>query len=149
MRSLYDSDTFDEALSRIDSLNSDSQPGWGKMNAAQMLAHCAEVQEVSNGKALSGSSWILKLFKGVIRKMVVGPKPYPHSLGTHPQYVIADARDFTRERDRLLAALNVLREAGPDRAGEVFHALFGTMTAAERGGSMFKHLEHHLIQFGA
>lgn len=146
--SLYDSDTYEHVLQRIDALSHDSQPGWGTMTAAQMLSHCAEILEVSNGKALQNSPWFVRLFKGVIRKQVVGPKPYPRSSATHPQYVISDPRDFSAEQKRLLEALDAMKVEGPDGASKTVHALFGRMTADEKGWAMYKHLDHHLSQFG-
>ncbi len=76
-----------EALERIDGLSPDTQPQWGVMSAGQMLSHCAEIQEVSNGKALEGTPFIVRLLGGFIRKMVVNDKPYPRSTKTHPQYL--------------------------------------------------------------
>ncbi len=68
---LYDDDVHAECLERIDGLSPDTQPQWGVMSAGQMLSHCAEIQEVSNGKALEGTPFIVRLLGGFIRKMVV------------------------------------------------------------------------------
>lgn len=56
----------------------------GKMNAAQMLAHCCEIQDVANGKDLKGTPFLVKLFKNIVRKTVVGEKPYKKNSPTHP-----------------------------------------------------------------
>ena len=82
-----------------------TQPQWGSMTAAQMLAHCAEIQEVSNGKELKNTPFIAKLFRGMIRKMVINDKPYPKNTKTHPQYLQTKACDFANEKKRLLDAL--------------------------------------------
>lgn len=147
-QSLYDPDTYEHVLQRVEALSHDSQPGWGSMTAAQMLSHCAEVLEVANGKALQNSPWFIKLFKGMIRRQVVGPKPYPRSSATHPQYVISDPRDFSAERKRLVDALAAMKAEGPEGASNTVHELFGRMTADEKGWAMYKHLDHHLSQFG-
>ena len=49
-KSLYSSEVYEKCQSRIEQLTSETQPQWGSMTAAQMLAHCTEIQEVSNGK---------------------------------------------------------------------------------------------------
>ena len=54
--------------------------------------------------------------------------------------------DFAQQKERLLAVLTRLKEAGPDDG--VRHPLFGEMTAAEKGWAGYKHLDHHLRQFG-
>jgi hypothetical protein len=119
------------------------------MNVAQMLAHCAEIFEVTNGKELKGTPWFVKLMGGLIKRMVLSPKPYPKETGTHPQYVVADERQFETEKQRLLNALEQFATADKAIAEQRKHPIFGTMTLDEQGWSMYKHLDHHLAQFGA
>ncbi|MFT5141677.1 MAG: hypothetical protein ACI80V_000301 [Rhodothermales bacterium] len=147
-KSLYDTATMDAVLARIDALTQATRPQWGKMDVAQMLGHCAEILEVANGKPLTGTPLIARLFKGMIRKMVVGPKPYAKSITTHPQYVMADTCEFQGEKTRLKAALSQISNEGPEGASRTEHALFGRMTAQEKGWGMYKHLDHHFTQFG-
>lgn len=147
-RSLFDASTLDAVTARIDSLTADTQPRWGKMDVAQMLAHCAEVQEVANGKELRNSPWYLKLFRGIIRRMVLSTKPYPRQSATHPQYVVASQEDFGQQKERLLQAIRSMHDQSPAKAEQIKHPLFGSMTADEKGWAMYKHLDHHLTQFG-
>jgi len=144
-KSLYDQQVYQEVLDRIDKLAPETAPQWGKMNSGQMLAHNAEVIEVSNGKPLENTPFLTKLLKGYIKKMVVGPKPYPKNSRTHPQYVQTGSKDFQREKSRLLDALEKLKQTENQ---PVKHTLFGTMTKEEKGWAMYKHLVHHLEQFG-
>lgn len=143
--SLYDPDVYRAVCARIEALTPETPPRWGTMDAAQMLAHCAEIQEVANGKPLQNTPLIARLFKGMIRRMVVGEKPYPKSTQTHPQYRQHEERDFAAEKRRLMAALEAF-QAGKGQPGR--HPLFGEMTVEEKGWSAFKHLDHHLTQFG-
>jgi len=146
-RSLYATEVYQECLARIEKLTPDTVPQWGSMTAAQMLSHCAEIQEVSNGKELKNTPFVAKLFKGMIRNMVVNDKPYPRNTKTHPQYQQLSERNFESEKRRLLGALEVF--ASPHGVpGGSRHPLFGKMTAEEKGWSMYKHLDHHLSQFG-
>lgn len=147
-KSLLDQDVQQACLDRINKLTPASQPVWGKMNTAQMLAHCAEVAEVLNGKPLEGTPFMVKLFKGMIRKMVVNEKPYPQNSRTHPQYVVSDAREFEAEKERMIAALVKLGSFTEAERRQLNHPLFGTMTDEELGWSSYKHLDHHLVQFG-
>jgi len=114
-KNLYSTEVYENCLKRIEQLTPETQPQWGTMTAAQMLAHCAEIQEVSNGKELKNTPFIAKLFRGLIRKMVLNDKPYPKSKKTHPQYLQTKVCDFVNE---------------------------------EKGWGMYKHLDHHLTQFG-
>ena len=147
--SLYNEATNQQVIERINALTPELQAKWGKMDAAQMLAHCADALEVMAGeKELGKTPFIARLLKGVIRKAVIGDKPFSKNSPTHPQYVQTEPRDLERERKRLISVINrfVAEEESVAAARE--HPAFGILTREERGWSMYKHLDHHLEQFG-
>ena len=78
--------------------------------------------------------------------MVLADKPYPKNSPTHPQYVKSGPEEFAAQKARLLAGLEAMRAAGPR---ERRHPIFGTLTAEQSGWATWKHLDHHLTQFGA
>lgn len=142
-----DADVLAEIQTRISALSAMTPAKWGKMSAAQMLAHCAEVQDVANGKDLSHTPFAIRLFASFIKRAVTSVKPYPRDVRTHPQYVVDRDVDFEEARERLLAAIRAMHEklAG---VKAIQHPLFGRMTREEAGWAMYKHLDHHLRQFG-
>jgi hypothetical protein len=147
-KSIYDPEHYDALLNRIHRLNPDSTPGWGKMDVGQMLAHCAEVQEVMNGKQLQKTPFLAKLFRGVIKKAVLSTKVYGKNSQTHPQYMVVTKQDFDSSKNRFLGALNVAFSSTKEEVLETKHALFGQMTVEEKGWASYKHHDHHLKQFG-
>ena len=148
-KSLLDQSVQQECLDRINKLSPETQPQWGKMDAAQMLAHCAEVTEVMNGsKPLAGTPFLAKLFKGMIRNAVVNDVPYKQSLRTHPQYLVADQRTFAAEKERLITAMTRFANLTEQERRQFRHPLFGAMNDHELGWGVYKHLNHHLSQFG-
>lgn len=146
-KNFYDENTYEALLERLSRLEPESAPAWGKMNAAQMLAHCTEVAEVAHGKPLRGTPWYIRLLGGLVKKLVLSGRPYPRGAKTHPQYVIAASSDFEQEKARLLKVLGDMQSAGRDHAGKTPHPIFGAMTADEHGWATYKHLDHHLRQF--
>lgn len=116
----------------------------GKMSSDQVFAHLSEVQEVKNGKPLENTSFIAKLFKKYIRKMVFNEVPYKQSIQTHPQYIVTSPQDFEVQKKRFLNAMEVMHSENPDTK----HILFGKMTDEEKGWGCYKHINHHLEQFG-
>jgi len=149
MKNLYDPEVYKECLSRIDKINAETKPAWGLMNAAQMMSHCAEIMEVANGKELKGTPFIVKLFSNYIKKMVYNEKPYKKNMQTHPQYQMkGTSRDFETEKKRLLQALDKFYNEDPEVAAEIKHTMFGKVPLDQKGWGMFKHLDHHLNQFG-
>jgi len=143
--SLRDFGTYEACLARIERLAPDTPPRWGRMSVAQMLAHCAEVQQVMNGKPLEGTPWLLRLAGPLIKRAVLSRRPYPRGAKTHPQYLQVSKKEFEAEKRRLLATLAGFHAAGGEGAR---HPLFGPLTADEAGWGSFKHLDHHLRQFG-
>ena len=43
---IFEKSVADEVIARINNLTPATQPGWGKMNVAQMLAHCNVTYEM-------------------------------------------------------------------------------------------------------
>lgn len=146
IRDLLDKDVYDEVLSRVEKLTPESQPKWGEMAVGQMLAHTSEVLEVYNGKGLLGTPWFVKLFKGYVKRMVLNDKPYKQGIHTHPQYKVTSLKKFDKEKHRLLDALSSF--FNDEDIANKKHPLFGMMTKLEKGWAMYKHIDHHLTQFG-
>ena len=138
---LFDDAVYENCLERIDRLAPEARPRWGSMSVAQMLAHCSEVQEVMNGKPLEGTPWLLRLAGPLIKRAVLGRRPYPKGVKTHPQYLQTSSRRFEPEKHRLLEALAEFRSTGAEGAR---HPLFGPLSPGEAGWGAFKHLDHHL-----
>jgi hypothetical protein len=141
---IFDPKVYESLIARFQKIEANTTPLWGKMNAAQMFAHCTEVQEVCNGKALEKTPFFLKLFKGFIKKSVLNDKPYPKGSPTHNQYVISSQKDFDTEKKRFLDSLARF----VNNTGSINHSLFGEMSPEERSWSIYKHNIHHLEQFG-
>lgn len=146
---LNDPATYRATAARIQALAPDSPRRWGKMNVAGMMEHCAEVLDVTNGAPVdlnAGQRVLAFLFRPVLKRMVLKDGPYRKNLPTHPDYVPPPDADFQAARDRLLASLETFDAS--DKAAPFRHPMFGRFTGAERGRLAWKHLDHHLQQFG-
>lgn len=144
---LQDPRVYERCRTRLGLLRADSRPRWGQMSVGQMLAHCAEAQEVFNGKPLEGTPWYVRLLAPVVKRGVVGGRPYPRGVMTHPQYRVTEEREFEKEKARLERALDAFL-ARDDAGHGVVHPIFGRLTEEEAGWAAYKHLDHHLEQFG-
>jgi hypothetical protein len=145
---LFDSPSRDQLAARLARLESTSQRQWGKMDAAQMCAHCAVILEAGNGDRPMRQSLLGKLLSWVIRGRMLGPGRVPRGAPTDPRFDAADPRDFAVEKARLQAALSRFCERGPDHAATQTHPFLGSISGPEWGRLMGKHLDHHLQQFG-
>ena len=146
-KTLFRQPDRDEVLARIGSLRPDSPRQWGKMNAAQMLAHCQMAIRVATGEKKIPRVLIGVLFGGMARRRLAGPKPFGKNLPTDKSFRITDPRDFTRERDALVVLVRTFGERGAAGVTQEAHPFFGKMTTAEWEILTWKHLDHHLRQF--
>ena len=121
---------------------------WGKMDAAQALAHCCVGIEAATGDRPMRQKFIGKILTPFFKGYFLGPKPFSRDAPTDRSFVVADPREFAREKDRLLALVAKFAGAGPDAAARHEHAFLGRLTGEEWGRGMWKHLDHHLRQFG-
>lgn len=149
MKTVFDPIGVHQILNRINRLTPETPAKWGKMNVAQMLAHCNVSYEMIYEKIHPKPNPILKLFlKLVIKGKVVSDKPYPKNNPTAPAFIISDQKQFEKERTRLISYINQTLDNGPAFFdGRESHS-FGKLSTAEWNNMLYKHLDHHLSQFG-
>ena len=136
-------------LSRINKLTPDTSPKWGKMNAAQMLAHLSVAYEMDLEDIHPAPNGFTRLIlKLLVKKAVCGPKPYAKNIKTAPQFIIKGDRDFDKEKKRLTDYIQKVAAAGSATYEGRENQSFGPLTAAEWNTMYAKHLDHHLTQFG-
>jgi hypothetical protein len=149
MQNLFDRGDRDVLVDRLRRLQPASPRQWGKMNVAQMLAHCVVSLEVPCGDRVKKQGLLGRVVAPFVRSTVLGPKPFTHGAPTDPDYRITDERDFEKERGLLEEVVDRLCGRGQAAADGVVHPFFGRLTGDEWGRLMYKHLDHHLRQFGA
>jgi hypothetical protein len=148
MKHLYDPARVEEVKTRLAQLRADSPRLWGKMNAAQAVAHLAIGVESALGDCAPPRLFIGRLIGRFVKKAALGnDAPLMKNAPTAPSFVVADARELERERARLVALIDRFA-AGPAACTKHPHAFFGAMTPDEWAILAYKHLDHHLRQFG-
>jgi len=147
-KSLFNAADENEMLARIDRLRADSPAVWGKMSVAQALAHCQMPLRVATGELKLKHGLIGLLFGGIAKRTLTGPKDFSHDMPTDPKFVVKDARDFTRERGELVALVERFSKGGEQGLTREKHPFFGALTTAQWEALMWKHLDHHMRQFG-
>jgi hypothetical protein len=149
MKNVFDKEVTDELIMRVNRLTPSTTPQWGKMNVAQMLAHCNVTYELAYENKHPKPNFLMRtMLKLFVKGGVVGEAPYKKNLRTAPVFVIADARDFDKEKKRLLIYLRKTYEHGEKYfEGRESHS-FGQLSAWEWNNMFYKHLDHHLSQFG-
>ena len=149
MKNLFEPARAEEVKERLARLRPESARQWGKMSPAQALAHCSTAMEWAVGDRLAPRMFLGRILGGMIKPKVVGnDEPMRRNSPTVPTLVVADERDLAKERERLRALLDRFAAAGPAGCTKHPHSFFGRLTPEEWAILMYKHLDHHLRQFG-
>jgi hypothetical protein len=149
MLSIYEAGTREQILRRIESLQPTSKGQWGKMDVAQMMAHVAAAIDFAVGNTNPPRDLLGRVIGRLIKSVITSDKPFKKNSPTTPSVLIPDARDFAKEKTILISLVKSIPEG--NRISEMTHThpFFGELTPEEWGKSIYKHLDHHLSQFGA
>jgi Protein of unknown function (DUF1569) len=147
MKSVFDVSVLDELTNRIHTLSPDAERSWGKMNSAQMLAHCSAALKMGVGDVKLSHLFIGKLIGKFIKKKLMDEGPFRKNSPTAKSFIISDDRNFKKEKETLIALLKRFHENGANNTPSDPHPFFGKMTAMEWDRLTYKHLDHHLRQF--
>jgi len=146
MRSLFTTEVYNDIISRLDNLEDNAKAQWGKMDVAQMAWHCQGPFNIILGKNNYGMkpNWLAKVF---FKKSLYNDKPWRKGLPTAKFLKTQDNKDFISERTKLKALIDEAY-SHRDKSEWKPHPAFGYFTADQWGELQYKHLDHHLKQFG-
>jgi hypothetical protein len=149
MKNLYEREAVDEIISRIDRLQPATERQWGKMDVAPMMAHCSASVDMASGRLNLPRAFIGRLLGPLVKPIYTNEKPFSRNSPTAKELVFPNQRDFLREQEQLRAKVRQFHEDGEGRCTRHPHPFFGSLTPQEWSRGMYKHLDHHLRQFGA
>ncbi|MES1224663.1 MAG: DUF1569 domain-containing protein [Bacteroidota bacterium] len=146
VKSLFDSNSKLEIINRINTLTPQSAAVWGKMNVAQMLAHCQMPLGVATGDHKFKGSFLLKLIGPMFKPLLYNEKPFKRNLGTDKSFIMTGTqKDFAVEKQKLV---DMVQRFNENNMTDAPHPIFGRMTKEQWSKGTWKHLDHHLQQFG-
>lgn len=147
IHTLLDSRDRASLLDRVARLQPGAPPRWGHMDAPQMLRHCAEALRGSLGDVRHQPLGRRIFHTRLVKYLVIRVLPFPKGAPTAPELRVTEPASFEAERARFCELVARYGAPAPDDPAE--HPLFGVLTRAQWGELEFKHLDHHLRQFGA
>jgi hypothetical protein len=148
VKNLFEAAAVEDVKSRMAQLRPDSERLWGKMNAAQALAHCSVAMGMAMGDVRPPRILLGRLLGPLAKKSVIGNgTPMRRNSTTEKGAVVMDERDFVVERQRLAESINRFAVGGPGICTTHPHFFFGPLTPVEWATLMYVHLDHHLRQF--
>lgn len=153
MKSLFDPTVAEDLKQRILRLSPENARQWGKMTLPQALAHCTSSIQMATGTLnLKRVPFPVSLFGLLIKPLVLGgDRPIRRNSPSLPELFSPDPAGcgFERERADLVAALDAFARGGATGCSQHPHPFFGRLKPQEWAILSYKHLDHHLRQFGA
>lgn len=147
VKNLFDPSVKQEIIARINKLTPQTKQLWGIMNVSQMLAHVQMPIRIAFGTHRPKGSFLLSLIGPLFKSKLWDENPYKQSLPTDPTFVMTGSeKEFEKERSEVIQLINNFTKESI--VGER-HPVFGKITKENWSKATWKHLDHHLKQFGA
>ena len=146
---IFDQKVTEGVIERINKLTPAAQPKWGKMTVGQMLAHCCVTYEMLYDNKHTAPKGLMKfILKTFIKNAVVSETPYKHNSRTGPAFLITTEKEFNTEKERLVNYIKKTQQLGESHFDNKESMSFGKLSKTEWNNMFYKHLNHHLSQFG-
>ena len=146
MKTIFDESARSEILQRFRQLSSDRRPRWGRLTAPKMLAHVSDQLRLGLDDIKSGpSSGFLSTRLGSWLAIYV--LPWPHGFKGPRETFTTDPAAWERDLTTLEQLLGRYEQSDVN-AKWPDHPIFGQLSGKDWGALSYKHLRHHLTQFG-
>lgn len=151
IKNIFEEKVVLEVIERINTLSPETKQLWGKMTVDQMLAHLNVTYEMlfEPSKFKKPNTFKKFILKALVKNIVVGEKAYKKSSPTAPDFIITNPKNFEFEKERLIGFLKEVQLLSPTHFEGLESMSFGPLTTKEWNNLFYKHLDHHLNQFGA
>lgn len=145
MNSIWDKTARENLERRISTLNADALPKWGKFTAPQMVTHLNESLRMGLGELpVQPRKTPFKRFP--LKQVIIYLMPFPKGAPTAPELLAGEAREWHGEVSRFKELLSRFATASHIRMPE--HPAFGKLSRNAWGRLGYRHIDHHLKQFG-
>ncbi len=144
---IWSSTDREDVLRRFQHLSPSATPKWGRLDAPRMVTHVTDALRAGLGEvALMPKVSPLSVWP--VNTLVMFYLPWPRNAPTAPELLIRKPLEWTTELAALKSAMTrfVAREIDGPWAE---HAAFGKIDGRQWGRLMYRHMDHHLTQFGA
>lgn len=146
---IWDSKTVQQLQKRVSCVDATTKPLWGKMNAAQMMAHCCIPYEQALGIDTNRAPVVMRLMVRLFfKKTLTNELPYKKNMPTSPAFIMPSDTVFIENKGRLLSLIGKLGAEGRDAFEGKEQVTLGHLTSDEWNNLLYKHIDHHLRQFG-
>lgn len=135
-----------ELQDRLLDLTPEHVARWGRMTAPQMVAHLRDALLMALGE-LPVASRRLPIRFPPLKQLIIYWLPFPKGAPTAPELLSRAPRDWPSEVAAVQSLLEQFATRGP-AARWPEHPAFGRLSRRAWGVLVYRHMDHHLRQFG-
>lgn len=143
MKSIWDDSARGELLARFGKLRPDQKPHWGKLDVYGMMAHVCDPMRAAMGE-MEVAEKPTPFKNPIMRWLIIYIAPWPKGAPTAPEFLVGRAQDVTSGITALQAAMTRFASCAEPRP----HPAFGKLSRKDWGCLTWRHMDHHLRQFG-
>ena len=147
MKSIWQEDTRRELHDRMERLVWNRQAEWGRFTAPKMVCHLADSLKMAMGD-LQVTPKRLPIRYPPLKQLIIYLAPFPKGAPTAPELLVREPQEWAHDVADVQALLD--RAAGC-RTTDAWpeHPAFGKLSRRAWGVLVYRHMDHHLKQFGA
>lgn len=146
MTSIYNSIDNQKIIDRINKLTPESKALWGKMTVNQMFKHTEAAISVAFSEKELKINFLMKLFGRLLKNKVFNSE-FQKNSPTAPEFIFKESYDFYTSKATLIEKFSRFSQ-GKQSITLMQHPFWGKMTHDDWDKLMWKHMDHHLRQFG-
>ena len=147
-KSIFNPTDNAELIDRLNNLAANMPAVWGKMSAAQMMAHCQASMDMAFGNRPIKRHWTGVIFRTLGKHRLLKRGDLDRHIPTFKDFEITEPRDFDEEKEKFINLIQTALAKGPTALVKYPHPYFSTFKGDEWARLNWKHLDHHLRQFG-
>lgn len=145
VRTLLNDEDRSQVIERLGRVQPNAQPAWGSLDAPRMICHVADQLRVALGDVPTKPVHTF-LTRTLLKFLVVntGFQAPRGKVRTAPEMLRSQPASWEAD----LSACRELAERVARGSARAVHPTFGPLSPEEWGRLCWKHLDHHLVQFG-
>lgn len=147
MKSIFNQTNNQELITRINQLTPESKALWGKMSVDQMLKHCNDAVLVSFNEKELHVPVAFRILGRLLKNMVLKKPEFDKNSPTAKEFKYSTNFDFNTVQQELIKNVSRFQE-GEQAIKCIKHPFWGKMNSEDWNNLQWKHLDHHLKQFG-
>ena len=148
MKSIWQEQARQELNDRVGALAWDRPAAWGRFTAPKMVCHLADSLKMAMGD-LKVAPKRLPIRYPPLKQLIIYVAPFPKNAPTAPELQVRPPRAWSADVSDLQTLVDRFVARGHEASAWAEHPAFGRLSRRAWRVLVYRHMDHHLRQFGA